>query len=151
MSNLKILVTLLWIEGPLPTPEFWDWVSVVLYHFIIGGTFEYRLYQYSMGLDWVCYAYVLLFGYVFLNFIIYINNVKTFFLFFFWVSRETHLWYILPNEVKNASLLNQYLEILSPCEKENVFRIRGDQLQRRALLARALVHTTIARCRSFFA
>ncbi|KAM4102456.1 hypothetical protein ACJW30_06G001400 [Castanea mollissima] len=58
---------------------------------------------------------------------------------------ETHLWYILPNEVKNASLLNQYLEILSPCEKENVFRMRGDQLQRRALLARALVRTTIAR------
>ncbi|KAM3695948.1 hypothetical protein ACJW31_06G001400 [Castanea mollissima] len=58
---------------------------------------------------------------------------------------ETHLWYVLPNEVKNASLLNQYLEILSPCEKENVFRMRGDQLQRRALLARALVRTTIAR------
>ncbi|XP_030969192.1 uncharacterized protein LOC115989574 isoform X1 [Quercus lobata] len=58
---------------------------------------------------------------------------------------EAHLWYILPNEVKNASLLNQYLEILSPCEKENVFRMRGDQLQRRALLARALVRTTIAR------
>ena len=55
-----------------------------MYHFIIGDTFEHRLYQYSMGLDWVCYAYVLLFGYVFLNFIIYINNVKNFcFLFFF--------------------------------------------------------------------
>nr|XP_023910871.1 uncharacterized protein LOC112022489 [Quercus suber] len=58
---------------------------------------------------------------------------------------ETHLWYILPNEVKNANLLNQYLEILSPCEKENVFCMCGDQLQRRALLAHALVRTTIAR------
>ncbi|KAK7832462.1 hypothetical protein CFP56_026561 [Quercus suber] len=61
-------------------------------------------------------------------------------------ERETHLWYILPNEVKNANLLNQYLEILSPCEKENVFCMCGDQLQRRALLAHALVRTTIARC-----
>ncbi len=69
---------------------------------------------------------------------------------FFWACRETHLWYILPNEMKSTSLLNQYLELLSPCEKENVFRMRGDQLQKRALLARALVRTTIARCRSFF-
>ncbi|GMY25254.1 4'-phosphopantetheinyl transferase [Fagus crenata] len=59
--------------------------------------------------------------------------------------KETHLWYILPNEVKSTNLLNQYLELLSPCEKENVFRMRGDQLQKRALLARALVRTTIAR------
>ncbi|XP_058204889.1 uncharacterized protein LOC131318884 isoform X1 [Rhododendron vialii] len=58
---------------------------------------------------------------------------------------ETHLWYILPNEVKNASLLSQYLELLSPCEKENVLGMRGDELRKRALLARALVRTTIAR------
>ncbi|KAF5473873.1 hypothetical protein F2P56_005827 [Juglans regia] len=58
---------------------------------------------------------------------------------------ETHLWYILPNEVKSETLLNQYLELLSPCEKENVCRMRGYQLQKRALLARALVRTTIAR------
>ncbi|KAI8563002.1 hypothetical protein RHMOL_Rhmol03G0080100 [Rhododendron molle] len=61
---------------------------------------------------------------------------------------ETHLWYILPNEVKNASLLSQYLELLSPCEKENVLGMRGDELRKRALLARALVRTTIARCRT---
>lgn len=59
--------------------------------------------------------------------------------------RETHLWYILPDEVKSASLLNQYLELLSSCEKENVLRMQGDQLKKRALLARALVRTTIAR------
>lgn len=59
--------------------------------------------------------------------------------------RETHFWYILPDEVKNASLLGEYLELLSPCEKENVFRMRGDELKKRALLARALVRTTIAR------
>ncbi|KAF7147248.1 hypothetical protein RHSIM_Rhsim03G0072000 [Rhododendron simsii] len=62
--------------------------------------------------------------------------------------QETHLWYILPNEVKNASLLSQYLELLSPCEKEKVLGMRGDELRKRALLARALVRTTIARCRT---
>lgn len=85
---------------------------------------------------------------IFLNFIIYINNEKRVFL--FWVCRETHLWYIIPNEVKSTSLLNQYLELLSPCEKENVFRMCGNQPQKRALLASALVRTTSARCRSFF-
>lgn len=58
---------------------------------------------------------------------------------------ETHFWYILPDEVKSATLLNQYLDILSPCEKENVLRMHGDNLKKSALLARALVRTTIAR------
>ncbi|XP_031278834.1 uncharacterized protein LOC116137287 [Pistacia vera] len=60
-------------------------------------------------------------------------------------QRETHFWYIVPEEVKSTSLLNQYLEILSPREKENVYRMRGDQHKKSALLARALVRTTIAR------
>lgn len=59
--------------------------------------------------------------------------------------KETHLWYTAPDEVKSTSLLSQYLEVLSPCEKENVFRMRGEELQKRALLVRALVRTTIAR------
>ncbi|KAJ6778444.1 4'-PHOSPHOPANTETHEINYL TRANSFERASE DOMAIN PROTEIN-RELATED [Salix koriyanagi] len=59
---------------------------------------------------------------------------------------ETHVWFVLPDEFKSVSLLNQYMELLSPCEKENVLTMRGDQLQKRALLARALVRTTIARC-----
>ncbi|GFQ05118.1 4'-phosphopantetheinyl transferase sfp [Phtheirospermum japonicum] len=58
---------------------------------------------------------------------------------------ETHLWYVKPNEVKSESLLNQYLDILPPCEKENVLQMRGDELRKSALLARALVRTTIAR------
>lgn len=58
---------------------------------------------------------------------------------------ETHLWYVLPDEVKSTSLLNQYSELLSPGEKENVFRMRGDDLRKGALLARTLVRTTIAR------
>eukprot|EP00268_Persea_americana_P043956 TRINITY_DN4434_c0_g1_i10.p1 TRINITY_DN4434_c0_g1~~TRINITY_DN4434_c0_g1_i10.p1 ORF type:complete len:321 (-),score=57.22 TRINITY_DN4434_c0_g1_i10:891-1853(-) len=60
-------------------------------------------------------------------------------------ARETHFWYIMPDEVHNASLLNQYLELLSPCERENVLRMKGDKLQKRALLARVLVRTTLAR------
>ncbi|KAF9626213.1 hypothetical protein IFM89_031340 [Coptis chinensis] len=54
-------------------------------------------------------------------------------------KRETHLWYITPDQVKDASLLDQYLNVLSPCEKENVLRLRGDKLQRSAILARTLV------------
>lgn len=60
--------------------------------------------------------------------------------------RETHLWYVIPSEVKSEALLNQYLDILSPCEKETVFQMRGEEPRKRALLARALVRTTIARC-----
>ncbi|CAI9780229.1 unnamed protein product [Fraxinus pennsylvanica] len=58
---------------------------------------------------------------------------------------EIHLWYVIPSEVKSEALLNQYLDILSPCEKENVFQMRGEEPRKRALLARALVRTTIAR------
>ena len=67
----------------------------------------------------------------------------------FYCFRETHVWFVLPDEFKSVSLLNQYMELLSPCEKENVLTMRGDQLQKRALLARALVRTTIARCKFF--
>lgn len=63
------------------------------------------------------------------------------------IIRETHFWYVVPDEVKSVSLLNQYLELLTPCEKENVHRMRGEQLKKSALLARALIRTTIARCR----
>ncbi|XP_010543787.1 PREDICTED: uncharacterized protein LOC104816589 isoform X2 [Tarenaya hassleriana] len=58
---------------------------------------------------------------------------------------EAHLWYVLPDEVKSESLLRQYSELLSPCEKDNVLQMRGDDLKKKALLARALVRTTISR------
>nr|XP_017244007.1 PREDICTED: 4'-phosphopantetheinyl transferase gsp-like isoform X1 [Daucus carota subsp. sativus]XP_017244010.1 PREDICTED: 4'-phosphopantetheinyl transferase gsp-like isoform X1 [Daucus carota subsp. sativus]XP_017244011.1 PREDICTED: 4'-phosphopantetheinyl transferase gsp-like isoform X1 [Daucus carota subsp. sativus] len=58
---------------------------------------------------------------------------------------ETHLWYVKPNEVKSEQLLNKYLEFLPKSEKEHVFSMRGDELRKGALLARALVRTTIAR------
>lgn len=55
------------------------------------------------------------------------------------------MWYVLPEAVKSETLLKRYFELLSPCEKQNVLRMSGDELQKRALLARALVRTTIAR------
>ena len=45
--------------------------------------------------------------------------------------------------------MNQYMELLSPCEKENVLSMRGEKLQKSALLARTLVRTTIARCKFY--
>ncbi|KAL9428118.1 hypothetical protein AB3S75_030167 [Citrus x aurantiifolia] len=65
--------------------------------------------------------------------------------FSFWVCRETHFWYVLPDEVKSESLLSQYSELLSPREKENLYHMQGDQFKKSALLARVLVRTTIAR------
>ncbi|XP_051150411.1 uncharacterized protein LOC127264885 [Andrographis paniculata] len=59
--------------------------------------------------------------------------------------REAHLWYVKPSEVSDESLLRQYLDILSPGEKEDISRMREEKLQKNALLARTLVRTTIAR------
>ncbi|KAF8088849.1 hypothetical protein N665_0528s0007 [Sinapis alba] len=59
--------------------------------------------------------------------------------------RETHLWYIIPDEVKSTSLLKRYSHLLSPTEKNRVDQMRGDDLKKNALLARTLVRTTIAR------
>ncbi|ANM63053.1 putative holo-[acyl-carrier-protein] synthase [Arabidopsis thaliana] len=58
---------------------------------------------------------------------------------------ETHLWYVVPDEVKSISLLKHYSQILSPSENDKVLQMRGNKLQKNALLARTLVRTTIAR------
>ncbi|XP_071699032.1 uncharacterized protein [Rutidosis leptorrhynchoides] len=58
---------------------------------------------------------------------------------------ETHLWYVIPNQVKSQSLLTQYVDLLSPFEKERVFSIDRDELRKIALLARVFVRTTISR------
>ncbi|XP_038886371.1 4'-phosphopantetheinyl transferase-like isoform X8 [Benincasa hispida] len=63
----------------------------------------------------------------------------------FLLCRETHIWYILPDEVKSIHLQNHYLNLLSPNEKENVLKIQEGEVQKRALLARALVRSTISR------
>ncbi|KAJ8421599.1 hypothetical protein Cgig2_012281 [Carnegiea gigantea] len=59
--------------------------------------------------------------------------------------REAHMWYVIPDEIKGTSLLEQYLEILSPSEKQTVLSLKDDELRKRAILARTLVRTTIAR------
>ncbi|URD99956.1 4'-phosphopantetheinyl transferase superfamily [Musa troglodytarum] len=59
--------------------------------------------------------------------------------------REAHLWYIVPNELEDASLLQDYRELLSPCEKENVLSIKGEALKKCAILSRVLVRTTLSR------
>ncbi|XP_068647690.1 uncharacterized protein [Aristolochia californica] len=59
--------------------------------------------------------------------------------------RETHFWYILPDEVHNESLLKQYMTVLSPCERDYANCIREDDLKKKAILARVLVRTTLAR------
>ncbi|KAJ8433008.1 hypothetical protein Cgig2_010984 [Carnegiea gigantea] len=58
---------------------------------------------------------------------------------------EAHMWYVIPDEIKGTSLLEQYLEILSPSEKQTVLSLKDDELRKRAILARTLVRTTIAR------
>lgn len=58
---------------------------------------------------------------------------------------EIHLWYIIPDELRCKTLFDQYLQILPPCEKEEVSRMNDEELMKRALLARVLVRTTIAR------
>ncbi|XP_038974703.1 uncharacterized protein LOC103701553 isoform X4 [Phoenix dactylifera] len=57
--------------------------------------------------------------------------------------RETHLWYVVPDQLKDASLLNQYMDLLSPCERQSVLRMNGERLQKGALLARALIGVDI--------
>ncbi|KAJ6849735.1 uncharacterized protein M6B38_266585 [Iris pallida] len=59
--------------------------------------------------------------------------------------REVHFWYVVPDEVKDASLLKQYMEILSPCERESILQMDKDKVQRGAVLARTLVRTTLSR------
>ncbi|XP_022575520.2 4'-phosphopantetheinyl transferase gsp-like isoform X1 [Brassica napus] len=59
--------------------------------------------------------------------------------------RETHLWYVIPDEVKSTSLLKRYSQLLAQTEKDGVDQMRGDELKKNALLARTLVRTTVAR------
>ncbi|KAK2983255.1 hypothetical protein RJ640_023375 [Escallonia rubra] len=58
---------------------------------------------------------------------------------------ETHFWYVLPDEVKSEALLSKYRELLPQSEEKKVDSMCGDELRKGALLARALVRTTIAR------
>lgn len=52
---------------------------------------------------------------------------------------------MVPDEINSVSLLNQYMDLLSPCEKQHVLSMGDHRLQKSSLLARTLVRTTIAR------
>ena len=60
--------------------------------------------------------------------------------------REVHVWYVLPDELNDASLLKMYTELLSPSERKNALSMNGEKLQKGAVLSRALVRTTLSRC-----
>ncbi|OAY67644.1 hypothetical protein ACMD2_24950, partial [Ananas comosus] len=45
-------------------------------------------------------------------------------------KREAHLWYVVPDELKDASQLKKYMELLSSCERERVLSMNGEHLQK---------------------
>jgi hypothetical protein len=60
--------------------------------------------------------------------------------------REVHVWYLLPDEVNDASQLKMYMDLLSSSERKNALAMNGEKLQKGAVLSRALVRTTLSRC-----
>ncbi|KAJ3693272.1 hypothetical protein LUZ60_008752 [Juncus effusus] len=59
--------------------------------------------------------------------------------------REAHVWYIKPDEIKDSSQLKNYLEILSPSEKQRILSLDEEKNQKNAILSKALVRTTLSR------
>ncbi|KAL6659127.1 hypothetical protein ACP70R_003167 [Stipagrostis hirtigluma subsp. patula] len=59
--------------------------------------------------------------------------------------REVHVWYLLPDELNDGSQLKMYMELLSPSERKNVLSMNGENLQKGAVLSRALLRTTLSR------
>uniref|UniRef100_A0A059Q2U4 holo-[acyl-carrier-protein] synthase n=1 Tax=Saccharum hybrid cultivar R570 TaxID=131158 RepID=A0A059Q2U4_9POAL len=59
--------------------------------------------------------------------------------------REVHVWYLLPDELNDASQLKMYTELLSPSERKTALSMNGEKLQKGAVLSRALVRTTLSR------
>ncbi|XP_020394417.1 4-phosphopantetheinyl transferase sfp isoform X1 [Zea mays] len=59
--------------------------------------------------------------------------------------REVHVWYLLPDELKDASQLKMYTELLSPSERKTALSMNGEKLQKGAVLSRALLRTTLSR------
>ncbi|TVU42108.1 hypothetical protein EJB05_08498, partial [Eragrostis curvula] len=58
---------------------------------------------------------------------------------------EVHVWYLLPDELNDASQLKMYMELLSPSERKTALSMNGEKLQKGAVLSRALVRTTLSR------
>ncbi|KAG2577746.1 hypothetical protein PVAP13_6NG191600 [Panicum virgatum] len=59
--------------------------------------------------------------------------------------REVHVWYLLPDELNDASQLKMYMDLLSPSERKNALSMNTEKLQKGAVLSRALVRTTLSR------
>uniref|UniRef100_K3YJB3 holo-[acyl-carrier-protein] synthase n=1 Tax=Setaria italica TaxID=4555 RepID=K3YJB3_SETIT len=53
--------------------------------------------------------------------------------------REVHIWYLSPDELNDASQLKMYMELLSPSERKNALSMNGENLQKVAVLSRALI------------
>lgn len=60
--------------------------------------------------------------------------------------REVHVWYLLPDELNDASQLKMYMDLLSPSERKAALAMNGEKFQKGAVLSRALVRTTLSRC-----
>jgi len=56
-----------------------------------------------------------------------------------------HVWYLLPDELNDASQLKMYMDLLSPSERKTALSMNGEKLQKGAVLSRALVRTTLSR------
>ncbi|CAO2168533.1 unnamed protein product [Urochloa humidicola] len=61
------------------------------------------------------------------------------------LRREVHVWYLLPDELNDASQLKMYVDLLSPSERKTALSMNGEKLQKGAVLSRALVRTTLSR------
>ncbi|XP_004973051.1 uncharacterized protein LOC101767098 isoform X2 [Setaria italica] len=59
--------------------------------------------------------------------------------------REVHVWYLLPDELNDASQLKMYMDLLSPSERKAALAMNGEKFQKGAVLSRALVRTTLSR------
>lgn len=60
-------------------------------------------------------------------------------------GRESHVWYVAPEQVTNASLLAAYRTLLSASERERNARYVFERDRRADLITRALIRTTLSR------
>src|SRR5689334_25391108 len=58
---------------------------------------------------------------------------------------DIHLWFVFAEQIREPSLLESYRRLLTPEERAQEVRFRFPRDQRRYLLTRALVRTTLSR------
>ncbi|EFJ30225.1 hypothetical protein SELMODRAFT_90598, partial [Selaginella moellendorffii] len=61
--------------------------------------------------------------------------------------REVHCWFLFVEDVQSPSLLKAYESFLSSDERDRVYSVDSERLRKERLLTRALVRTTLARCK----